>query len=88
MQTFTSSLLLAAAGSTLAWEVGNTDYSHDGNYGAPFPDTTYPGFESANPVAIAGSQSFQSSPPKYPSPCKMTQERHLNKFKAEGTQLF
>lgn len=65
MQTLTSTLLLAAAGSSLAW-----DYSHDGNYGAPFPNTTYPGFESANPVTIEGSQSFQISPPKYPSPCE------------------
>lgn len=70
MHTPTSSLLLAAAGSTLAWSVGNTDYSHDGNYGAPFPNAVYPGFESEDPVAIAGSQSFQASPPKYPSPCK------------------
>lgn len=65
MQTFTSALLLAAAGSSLAW-----DYSHDGNYGAPFPNTTYPGFESENPVTVAGSVDFQASPPKYPSPCE------------------
>lgn len=32
------------------------------------PDTVYPGFESENPVVIAGSKSFQKSPPKYPSP--------------------
>lgn len=29
---------------------------------------TYPGFQSDNPATIAGSQSFQGSPPKYPSP--------------------
>lgn len=64
MQTL-STLLLAAAGVASAW-----DYSHDGNYGAPYPDTVYPGFESENPVTVEGSQSFQVSPPKYPSPCK------------------
>ena len=33
-----------------------------------FPDTVYPGAESANPYTIAGSVSNQTSPPKYPSP--------------------
>jgi beta-glucosidase len=39
-----------------------------GNFGSPFPNTTYPGFESENPYTIEGSSSFQWSPPKYPSP--------------------
>lgn len=70
MHPHTPGLLLAAAaaavavGSTRAW-----DYSHDGNYGAPFPNVTYPGFASENPTTVQGSQSFQDSPPKYPSPC-------------------
>ncbi|KAK5135012.1 hypothetical protein LTR08_005672 [Meristemomyces frigidus] len=58
-----ATVLLASATSALA-----QDFSHDGNYGAPYPDTVYPGFESSNPVVIAGSKSFQTSPPKYPSP--------------------
>lgn len=62
MQTI-STLLLAAAGLTSA-----IDHSHDGNYGSPFPDTTYPGYASENPITIDGSVSFQESPPKYPSP--------------------
>ncbi|KAI3394221.1 hypothetical protein diail_2996 [Diaporthe ilicicola] len=62
MQTI-STLLLAAAGVASAY-----DYSHDGNYGAPFPETVHPGFESENPVTIKGSQDFQASLPKYPSP--------------------
>ncbi|KAK7706712.1 hypothetical protein SLS64_007543 [Diaporthe eres] len=62
MQTV-STLLLAAAGVASAY-----DYSQDGNYGSPFPDTVHPGFESENPVTIKGSQEFQASPPKYPSP--------------------
>ena len=33
---------------------------------APFPDTTYP--NHTVPWAIAGAQSNQTSPPKYPSP--------------------
>ncbi|GAB7350276.1 hypothetical protein MBLNU459_g0917t3 [Dothideomycetes sp. NU459] len=60
MHSFTS-LLLASAGSSLV----NAQY---GNFGSPFPNTTYPGFESDNPVTVAGSSSFQESPPKYPSP--------------------
>lgn len=64
MQTVLT-LLLAAAGVASAY-----DYSQDGNYGAPYPDTVYSGFESENPVTIKGSQEFQTSPPKYPSPCK------------------
>lgn len=60
-----SLLLLAAAGLASA-----DDHSHDGNYGSPFPDTTYPGFESENPLTVKGAVSFQESPPKYPSPCK------------------
>ncbi|ROV94045.1 hypothetical protein VMCG_08253 [Cytospora schulzeri] len=62
MQTL-SILLLAAAGIASA-----DDHSHDGNYGSPYPGTTYPGFESDNPVTVDGSISFQESPPKYPSP--------------------
>jgi len=31
-----------------------------------FPDTVYPG--ASAPYAEAGAQSFQTSPPKYPSP--------------------
>ncbi|TKA79833.1 hypothetical protein B0A55_02785 [Friedmanniomyces simplex] len=63
MRLITNTALLAVAGSALA-----QDFSKDGNYGAPFPNTTYPGFESNNPYAIAGSLSNQTSPPKYPSP--------------------
>lgn len=33
-----------------------------------FPDITYPEAVSKNPAVVAGSQSHQSSPPKYPSP--------------------
>lgn len=64
MQTV-STLLLAAAGVASAY-----DASQDGNYGSPFPDTVHSGFESENPVTIQGSQEFQASPAKYPSPCK------------------
>ncbi|CAG8604297.1 11062_t:CDS:2, partial [Scutellospora calospora] len=44
-----------------------------GNNGAParcwkFPDVTYPDGISPNPDAVAGAQSDQNSPPKYPSP--------------------
>lgn len=46
------------------------DYSQDGNYGAPYPDTVYENFVSEDPVTIKGSQEFQTSPAKYPSPCK------------------
>ncbi|KAK4580255.1 hypothetical protein LTR86_000458 [Recurvomyces mirabilis] len=55
--------LLAFAGSAVA-----QDFSNEGNFGAPFPNTTYPGFESSNPYAVAGSLANQTSPPKYPSP--------------------
>lgn len=64
MQTV-STLLLAAAGVASAY-----DYSQDGNYGAPYPDTVYENFVSENPVTIKGSQEFQTSSAKYPSPCK------------------
>ena len=33
-----------------------------------FPDTTYPDYVNENPVVVAGSNSYQTSPPKYPSP--------------------
>ena len=33
-----------------------------------FPDTTYPDHVNENPVVAAGSNSYQTSPPKYPSP--------------------
>lgn len=33
-----------------------------------FPNTTYPDALSPNPAAVAGAQSNQASPPKYPSP--------------------
>lgn len=59
--------LLAAASSVAAFDYSQLAASKD-NYGAPNPDTVYPGFESEDPAAIAGSQSFQRSPPKYPSP--------------------
>lgn len=66
MHSHASTLLLtAAATSVLGW-----DYSNDGSYGAPYPDVTYPGFASENPISIEGSQSFQVSPPTYPSPCE------------------
>lgn len=56
-----SSYILASAGASLV----NAQF---GNFGSPYPNTTYPGFESENPYTIEGSQSFQWSPPKYPSP--------------------
>lgn len=43
---------------------GETDFNRD----AQFPNTTYPDFVSENPIVVAGSNSFQTSPPKYPSP--------------------
>ncbi|KAK4549108.1 hypothetical protein LTR36_007564 [Oleoguttula mirabilis] len=58
-----ATVLLACAGSALA-----QNFSNDGNYGAPFPNTVYPGFASDNPVVIAGSKTNQTSPPQYPSP--------------------
>ncbi|KAK5125213.1 hypothetical protein LTR85_000889 [Meristemomyces frigidus] len=58
-----ATLLLACAGSALG-----QNFSLDGNYGSPYPNATYPGFASDNPVAIAGSKSHQTTPPKYPSP--------------------
>ncbi|KAK5730170.1 hypothetical protein LTR15_000104 [Elasticomyces elasticus] len=63
MHSSIATALLTVASSVLA-----QDFSNDGNYASPFPDTTYPGFESTNPYAIAGSLSNQTSPPKYPSP--------------------
>ncbi|KAH0341052.1 beta-1,4-glucosidase, partial [Aureobasidium melanogenum] len=56
-----SSYILASAGASLV----NAQF---GNFGSPYPNTTYPGFESENPYTIEGSNSFQWSPPKYPSP--------------------
>jgi hypothetical protein len=56
-----SSYILASAGASLV----NAQF---GNFGSPFPNTTYPGFESENPYTVEGSSSFQWSPPKYPSP--------------------
>lgn len=38
------------------------------NWSQQFPNTTYPDFVSENPIVFAGSNSFQTSPPKYPSP--------------------
>ncbi|KAK3672828.1 hypothetical protein LTR78_007181 [Recurvomyces mirabilis] len=63
MRSIVTAGLLAFAGSAVA-----QDFSHEGNFGAPFPNTTYPGFESSNPYAVAGSLANQTSPPKYPSP--------------------
>ncbi|EMC96559.1 glycoside hydrolase family 3 protein [Baudoinia panamericana UAMH 10762] len=63
MRFIIQTVLLAAAGIALA-----QDFSKEGNFGAPFPDTTYPGFDSTNPSTIAGSRTNQTSPPKYPSP--------------------
>jgi beta-glucosidase len=34
--------------------------------GTPFPDSTYP--EAVDPYAVPGAQSYQTSPPHYPSP--------------------
>ncbi|KAH0213286.1 thermostable beta-glucosidase, partial [Aureobasidium melanogenum] len=56
-----SSYILASAGASLV-------HAQFGNFGSPYPNTTYPGFESENPYTIEGSKSFQWSPPKYPSP--------------------
>ncbi|KAK5719715.1 hypothetical protein LTR17_015250 [Elasticomyces elasticus] len=36
--------------------------------GSLFPDVTWPDAVSPNPAAVAGAQSNQKSPPKYPSP--------------------
>ncbi|GIZ42155.1 hypothetical protein CKM354_000543300 [Cercospora kikuchii] len=58
---------LAAATSVAAYDYSQLAASKD-NYGAPYPDTTYPGYESQAPAVLSGSSSFQASPPKYPSP--------------------
>ncbi|KAF7185498.1 Beta-glucosidase 1 [Pseudocercospora fuligena] len=42
--------------------------AQEGNDTAPFPDVTYPDAVSQNPLTSAGTQSNQTSPPKYPSP--------------------
>lgn len=42
--------------------------AQEGNDTAPFPNTTYPDAISPNPLAVAGAQSNQTSPPGYPSP--------------------
>lgn len=59
-----SSLLVAAASVPFAAAAGLKGL----NYSPIFPDTTYPDAISKDPVVIAGSQSFQKSPPSYPSP--------------------
>jgi len=40
----------------------------DSHLHAQFPNVTYPSGVSPNPNAVAGAQSNQISPPKYPSP--------------------
>ncbi|KAF4556659.1 Glycosyl hydrolase family 3 C-terminal domain-containing protein 3 [Elsinoe fawcettii] len=39
-----------------------------GNYGSPFPDTTYANATSPNPLVAQGAQANQTSPEKFPSP--------------------
>ncbi|EME46677.1 glycoside hydrolase family 3 protein [Dothistroma septosporum NZE10] len=58
---------IAAANVVSAYDYSNLAASK-GNYGAPNPDTVYPGFQDKNPNVVAGSVEFQKSPPKYPSP--------------------
>ncbi|MCJ1312484.1 hypothetical protein MMC25_006158 [Agyrium rufum] len=55
-----STAVLAAAALRVA--------AQDGNDTAPFPSATYPNATSPDPVTIAGTKEFQSSPPFYPSP--------------------
>ncbi|KXT06261.1 hypothetical protein AC578_9178 [Pseudocercospora eumusae] len=45
-----------------------TSHAQEGNETAPFPHVTYPDAVSQNPLTSAGTQSNQTSPPKYPSP--------------------
>ncbi|CAK3742701.1 glycoside hydrolase family 3 [Lecanosticta acicola] len=66
LPTATATALLAA-GVVNAFDYSRLAASKN-NYGAPFPNTTYPDFVSENPAVVAGSNSFQTSPPKYPSP--------------------
>ena len=60
MLSITSLLLATASVPLVACQYGN--------FGSPFPNTTYAGFESDDPIVQAGAQAYQSSPPGYPSP--------------------
>ncbi|KAM0718736.1 hypothetical protein Q7P37_005807 [Cladosporium fusiforme] len=62
-----ATIVLAQDGTNRPTEDGD-DFSNRGNFGAPFPEITYPESISQNPVTQAGSKSHQNSPPKYPSP--------------------
>ncbi|KXT13326.1 hypothetical protein AC579_6024 [Pseudocercospora musae] len=66
MKSF-SAAVLAIAGSVAAYDYSQLAASKN-NYGAPDPNTTYPEYVSDNPVVVAGSNDYQVSPPKYPSP--------------------
>ncbi|KAF2765109.1 putative beta-glucosidase 1 precursor [Teratosphaeria nubilosa] len=55
-------LLASTAFAQDGWNSGNQ--STEGI----FPGTVYPGYESDNPVVVAGALFNQTSPPKYPSP--------------------
>jgi beta-glucosidase len=66
MPSLVSSAALLA--SILVGLTGAQDGWNSGNATAPYPDTVYPGYESSNPVVVAGSIENQTSPPKYPSP--------------------
>lgn len=53
------------------WRSGISNFAQDSDAGTnagKFPNVTYPSGVSPNPNAIAGAQSNQASPPKYPSP--------------------
>ncbi|MCJ1356385.1 MAG: hypothetical protein MMC33_006380 [Icmadophila ericetorum] len=61
--------LLAAAAATVVAQEYNITYAYlDGQMYAPYPESTYPGAASNNPVTVAGTQTNQTSPPYYPSP--------------------
>ena len=73
--TFTRATVFALLASAQASVIGVSNLpKRDGGIhvrqaipkGPPFPDTTYP--NATVPYAVAGAQSGQTSPPKYPSP--------------------
>lgn len=65
MSVSTLALALAIAATTVT---GQSTFGNYGNYGSPFPDTTYPNATSPNPLVAQGAQINQTSPEKFPSP--------------------
>ncbi|KAF2156266.1 glycoside hydrolase family 3 protein, partial [Myriangium duriaei CBS 260.36] len=61
-------LALAAAFTTVNGQTTATTFGNYGNFGSPFPDTTYRNATSPNPAVAAGAQINQTSPEKFPSP--------------------